>query len=610
MRITFLSLVLVIALYGRSQTCVLSPLHQRVVTSGNNTIYDSKAWSFQSGTAIRATPLVKGNTIYIGNAAGDFLAIDKRTGKELWRFSAGAPVHSSAIAIAGRIYFSDNRQTVYALTETTGKLAWKFNMDKKKEYPWRFDYYYASPIFFDAKLFIGGDDGYMHALDPLSGKQLWKFKAKGIIRSSAAIYKNLLLFGDTEATLYAVDHKTGKEQWQFRIDGDTMRNENFGFDRRALNASPVVAGNKVIIGARDGFLYCVNADNGRQNWKVDHRVSWVISTVAVKDTFVVTGTSDGRFVQAVHLETGREIWKYHTAAAVWASPLIVNDKVYAAGFDGQLYCIDLHKGKRVSQYKTDAMMLSSPVWSDDKIYVGSDDGQLYAFGAHSDYRQYGDDVKRYVFYEPGVNIYFRSGSDLKIKNYLAANGFKTVNTDSLMNLLPAMDAKRSVIVFATDYFPKQTIDNGRQCLLRKFLDGGGRIVLPGILPTVYKIDENKQPVAFAYNLSDTLFDIRYGAGDTRSFMGQYPSFPTAKGKALGLPDQWVNSLFIDEKNVDIILGKNENGSASSFIKKYTNGGQLIQLWMDPDKPERLDVLIKAAEWDMDHPDLAASKGMR
>ena len=49
-----------------------------------------------------------------------------------------------------------------------------------------------------------------------------------------------------------------------RNGGDTLKNEKFGFDRRAIIASPVVAGNKVIVGGRDGFLYAVDKDTGKQ----------------------------------------------------------------------------------------------------------------------------------------------------------------------------------------------------------------------------------------------------------------------------------------------------------------------------------------------------------
>lgn len=579
-----------------AQPPVVSPIFQRVAAPSDQKVYDTRAWSFDAGAPVRATVLIKGNNLYAGNAQGDFLALDKKSGLQKWAYHTGSAIHSSAIAWNGKIFFSDNKQTVYALNETTGKLLWKFALSPKKDYPWRYDYYYSSPVIHDNKLLIGGDDGFFYALEPATGKPIWKFQCNGIVRSTAAVQGQTIFFGDTEATFYALDGKTGKLRWEYKINGDTMKNESYGFDRRAINSSAVVAGNKIIFGARDGWLYCVNINDGKNIWKVDHRVSWVISTVAVKDSVVVTGTSDGRFVQAVNLETGQEIWKHRTALAVWASPLIVGNHVYAAGFDGQFTCIDLKTGKRISEYKTNAKLLSSPVWDDDLIYVGGDDGNIYAFAGHEDRRSYSTEPDRYVFYEAGFNVHFRANADLLVRNYLRSNGYKVINSDSIVNLLSNPLHTPSIIVFATSYFPAAITQNGGNSLLRKFLDGGGRIVLPGMNPLVYKIDEKtKQPVDYNRHVSDTLLGLDYGDGDTRSFMGDFTSFATPAGRRLGLPEFWTNSMFIDEKNVDVVLGKSENGMVSAFAKNYSNGGQLVQLWMDADKPDRLDAIIKAAE---------------
>lgn len=130
---------------------------------------------------------------------------------------------------------------------------------------------------------------------------------------------------------------------------------------------------------------------------MDHEVSWIISTVAVKDSFVVTGTSDGRFVQAVNLNTGKEIWKQHTPLATWSSPLINNDKVYEGCYDGQLFCLDLKTGKRISQFTTNGIIYSSPVISDSLLYIGSDDGGLYALRGHAPVKQ--NDRIQFVYHD-------------------------------------------------------------------------------------------------------------------------------------------------------------------------------------------------------------------
>ena len=584
---------------GRPQMFRGNPTHNSSEASASDLIYDTKAWRFFAAAPVRSTPLVSGNSVFFGNTLGHFFAVNKASGNLIWQFNTSSPINSSAAFQNGRVFFSDNKQTVYALNGATGKLSWKFNMGNKQAYPWRYDYFYSSPTLVENKLIIGGDDGYLYMLNQSDGKQEWKFKSKGIIRGSAAVLNNIVVVGDMDGTLYAVDLNNGKEKWIFKTIGDTLNNENFGFDRRAILSSPVIANNKILFGCRDGYLYCVDLA-GKLLWKMDHRVSWVISTVAVKDSIVVTGTSDGRFVQAININTGAQIWRTPTNTLHWSSPTIVNNRVYIGGFDGNEYCFELATGKVVSKFESADIVLSSAVFDSDHLYFGSDDGCLYSLAGHKDNRNQPELLKRYVFYEPGINIYFRSNSDLKIKNYLASSGYKVLNSDSLAALLSTSARQNSVIVFASDYFPKTVRQNAGNSLLRKYLDAGGRIVLTGINPLVYLIDEEgKQPIGFNVPAADSVLGINYGANDTRSFGGQFACFATEKGKQFGLPDFWTSSLQLNPDQVNVILGRNENGFVSAYVKNYTNGGKFIQIWMNQDAPDHLDSILKLSEWNID-----------
>ena len=575
-----------------------SASHNSSAITANDLVYDTKAWSYFSDAPVRSSPLIIGNKVFFGNTRGIFFAIDKATGKAIWQYNAGSPINSSASSQIVKVFFSYNRQAVYALNETTGQLIWKFNLGDKQPYPWRFDYFYSSPTLFENKLIIGGDDGYLHVLTQSDGKQLWKFKTNGIIRGTAAVFNNLVVVGDMDGTLYALDFRSGKQKWQFKTIGDTLNNENYGFDRRAILSSPVISQNKILFGCRDGFLYCID-DNGKLLWKIDHRISWVISSVAVKDSVVVTGTSDAHFVQAVNLNTGKQIWRTPTNTLHWSSPTIVDNCVYIGGFDGNEYCFDLMSGKIISKFQTGGIVLSSAVFDSDHLYLGSDDGCLYSLSGHKDNR-INPYVNRYVFYEAGINIYYRHNSDLKIKNYLASSGYKVFNSDSLTALLSGPIGQNPVVVFASDYFPKSITINADHSLLRKFLDAGGRVVLTGINPLVYIIDEEgKQPVGFNVPAADSVLGIKYGENDTRSFGGQFSCFATEQGKQFGLPDFWVSILQINADQVNVVLGKNENGLVSAFAKDYKNGGKLIQVWMNPEAPDHMDAILKLSEWKID-----------
>lgn len=572
--------------------------HKTEAKTQGDVVFDTKAWRFDAGAPVRSTVLVNADAIYFGNTKGDFFALDKITGWEKWRYHTGYSINSSAACQDGLVFFSNNKQTLYALDESDGRLKWEFSMGEKIPYPWRFDYYFSSPTLVQDKIIIGSDDGNLYMIDQKTGKEIWKFKSKGLVRSTASVNKDDVLFGDTEGYFYALDIKTGKEKWNYRIIGEPLKLDTLGFDRKAILAAPVVSDDKIIFGARDGYLYCLNAGNGKLIWTVDHEVSWIISTVAIKDSFVVTGTSDGRFVQAVNLNTGREIWKYHTPMATWSSPLICNDKVYEGCYDGQLFCLDLKTGKRISQFTTNGIIYSSPVISDRLLYIGSDDGGMYALKGSAPAKQNGR--KQFVYYDADqVKLYFRNGADIRIKNYLQANGFKTIATDTLPIVLSDSNANK-VIVFATNYFPKKIIEAGSNSLLRKFIDAGGRVIIVGNNPLFFSVDEAKKQMNGLTNRRiDSVLNLDYGPTDTRAFGGLFSGFANERGKWFGLPDFWVSNFGIDKERVDLVLGENENGLASAFIKKYKNGGAFVQIWMHPELPMSLDAIIKLSERDLD-----------
>ncbi|MDP4261992.1 MAG: PQQ-binding-like beta-propeller repeat protein [Bacteroidota bacterium] len=572
--------------------------HQTYSHTSYDQVYDTKAWQFDAGAPVRSTPLIDNKTVYFGTAGGTFFAIDKKTAAIKWQYHTAKAIHSSAACQEGKIYFSDNGQTLYCLNELSGQLNWKMKLGEKLSYPWRFDYYYSSPVLYQNKLYIGSDDGYLYAVNAKDGKIVWKFKTTGLVRSTAAISNDMIFIGDSEGVFYCLDMK-GKVKWTFKVVGQPVDPVPFGFDRKAILAAPVITQGKIIFGARDGYLYCLDANDGKQLWTVNHVISWIISTVAVKDTFVITGTSDKAFVQAVSLNTGKEIWKFQGTQAIWSSPLINNDKIYEGCFDGQLFCLDLKTGKRISQFATNGIILSSPVLDDSLLYIGSDDGHLYALKGHLPVQKV--TKESYVYYDAKkVNAYFHNGADVRIRNYLRNNGFKVINTDTLLNVLSAASPAGKTIVYATDIFTKATIRDGKSSLIRQFLDHGGRIILLGNNPLFYETDEAGQEItALADRRIDSVLSLDYGPTDTRAFGGLFPGFVNEKGKYCGLPERWVSTFGIDKRKVDIVLGENENGEASAYVKKYSNGGELVQVYMHAEIPVNLDAIIKLAEWKLD-----------
>lgn len=569
----------------------------------NNTYSSIKLkWSFKAGNAIRSTPLILGNKVFVGSADNYLYALDN-SGSVIWKFKADAAVHSSPAAYKNMICFNSRANTLYAVDQSSGKLKWQKQLGNDLPYEWAFDYYISSPLISGATIYTGSGDGNLYALDAATGNIQWKFNTGSRIRSTPAMYEGKIYFGDCAGKVYALDKSTGKPAWQFATKGDTLKNENFGFDRKAVIASPAVANNTVIVGSRDGFLYGIDAQTGTKKWEYNYNVSWIISSVAIKDSIIVTGTSDGRFINTLRLQDGKELWRFAVNAPVWSSPSIVGDKVFNAVNDGNVYCLDLYSGKEVWRFRTNERLFSSPVPSNGNLYFGNDEGVFYCLQGDA---QPSSTVHRAVYWiKDPIFQYHRYGIDVYMKDYFSSAGYKVLDAPALATFLRERiaDAKSSVVVFATNLFPTDIIgDTLNTNLLLQYLNNGGKVVITGMNPAVYQIDEQKKELkAVNFNLSQKITGIGYAYNDTRSFGGYYPSTPTAEGVKWGLKTSMVTRNALPVQDVTTVLASDETGKAAWWVKNYGGrpGTGLVQTWLFQSSLPLLSEILQVAEYGLD-----------
>jgi hypothetical protein len=141
-----------------------------------------------------------------------------------------------------------------------------------------------------------------------------------------------------------------------------------------------VADNRVFFGARDGFVYAVDAPSGKQLWRSDHKGSWVPTSPAVANGLVFAGSSDGQFVQAIDAATGAEKWRFDAKMRVFSSPVVAGGRLYFGITNGDLVVLNAADGKEIARTITENAIFSSPAIANRTVYIGSDDSSLYAFG--------------------------------------------------------------------------------------------------------------------------------------------------------------------------------------------------------------------------------------
>jgi outer membrane protein assembly factor BamB len=369
--------------------------------------------------------------------------------------------------------------------------------------------------------------------------------------------------------MYALDSKTGMQKWVCKTFGSPLNNDTIGFDRKAILSSAVVQDDAVVFGSRDGFLYCVNRFDGALRWKFDHKVSWVISSPSVVNGQVVTGTSDGHFVQSVNIKTGEEKWRTYGTAPLWSSPLVVGNNVYIGGNEGVLNCIDINTGKKQAHpFCINSKIFSSPIISDNKMYFGADNGTFYCLESTALNKK---PINRYVYWDKkNGSVFLRNGVDVLVKDFFYRKGYTVIDEAKLSSLVAENknNGDGKMIVFVSSKLPYSFLRIDTINILHSFLESGGIAVEIGSNALVCDIDSANNLNGFNYTRCASIIGINYPANDLRSFGGFFSATATSLGKSMGIKDHWTAISPVDKTDVNMVLGIDEKGKGFSLDKKY------------------------------------------
>jgi eukaryotic-like serine/threonine-protein kinase len=526
-------------------------------------------WRFQTNGTVNSSPVIFGKALYIGSSDGFVYVLDAVSGVEKWRFNANSPINSAPAVQNNNVYITTRDGRLLAINISTQKLLWEFKSGAEIPFAWGHesgDFYISSPTVFDNKIFFGGGDGFLYAVNAESGRELWKFKTKGRIRSTPAVNKNIVYVGSFDGDLYAIDAVSGQLKWRFETEGSHLNSAEFGFDRKSIQSSPAVtADNKVIFGSRDGFIYAVDAMTGKELWRVDHDSSWINSSPACVGGFVYAGTSDGKFVEAINTQDGKVAWRLNTDGIVWSSPAIAGNYLYVSDGAGVVYTVDRKTGKELWRYRVQRRVFSSPLVDNGRLYFGSDDGGLYALNSSDS-----EPLKRAVFwdadYVKGAN--FRSHEALR--DFLKSSDFEVLDTQKTTEFFHQRikDHVASVVVFAIDHLPKQLSGtNGEVALMRSYLESGGKVVWVGAPPLIWERDLKTGQREYAMvnrEATEKLLGIDHQASN----FDPYNCKVTGDGTKWGLSGWWLCNWSVDPKKVTTVLMISEQGLASAWVKGY------------------------------------------
>ena len=234
---------------------------------------------------------------------------------------------------------SPKAPSIIAIDRTTGKLVWEDNSVEDRILHGQWSTPSVGTIGGVMQVVHAQGDGWVRGYEALTGKKLWEFdtnpkdsvwpKTRNEVISTPVIYENVVYISNGQ---------------------DPEHGEGVGHSY-AIDAT------------KRGDI----TQSGRI-WHYD-KIRRSISTAAIKDGLIYLSDFSG-FLHCLDLKTGKPYWTHDMFAAIWGSPIIIDDKVYLGDEDGDVTVL-LHgkEMKVVSEQNMGSSVYATAVPANGKLFI-------------------------------------------------------------------------------------------------------------------------------------------------------------------------------------------------------------------------------------------------
>lgn len=319
------------------------------------------------GTGWTGQAVLWGQRVFVGALDGKLHCFDTRSGSSVWVHDSGGMIKGSCCFYAGRLYVGNVDNRIRCIDGRDGSLIWSWYNPRDCD---------SSPCVVGGKMYIGGEDGGLKCFDPATGELHWRLAlgqgkhapaGSGGIESSPAVADGEVLVGHYDGHLVCADALTGEEKWRASTGADT-------------DATPVIVEDRVYIAAQteSPVLRCFDRSaGGALVWEfANTRGFW--ATPAVVDGRVYLGGHDG-VMYCLDASSGALIWTYAAGGPIWSSACVVDGKLLFGSHAPYVVMLDARSGAPIWRYETGARTLSTACVVGGRIYLGSGNGWFHCF---------------------------------------------------------------------------------------------------------------------------------------------------------------------------------------------------------------------------------------
>jgi outer membrane protein assembly factor BamB len=313
--------------------------------------------------------------VFIGASVGGMYCLDIFDGKTVWRFDLSDAVGSEPLYDATRkaVYFGADDGRLYALHARSGRKLWAADTGSEIR---------RKPILLNDTLYVVNADNTVFALNPNSGETVWEYRRPPLKGFSGAGYsgitvaKNKLIAGYSDGYIAALDPVTGGAVWERDLAGEVDDAESSGQVKLVdADATPKVFDNVLVGASVDGGLQGMNIDNGNVLW-TNPDVTGVTGLAEADGIVYAARSAFG--LTALNPTTGEVKWSKAFPVGNLQDPVIYDDVMLLSDSLYGLMVLALTDGsvlQRIDQYDG---FFARPSYFGGYLLVLGNGGTLYA----------------------------------------------------------------------------------------------------------------------------------------------------------------------------------------------------------------------------------------
>jgi outer membrane protein assembly factor BamB len=275
-------------------------------------------WTISVPAAAPVSPVADAERVYLPLRSGELAALSLASGAVIWTVAAPDLVGSPDTG-GGLVYLAYPRR-VEARDVGTGEVRWRVETAGPV----------TAPLFWDNGWLLvvtGGGDAVMYRA--ATGEVLWRqsLGAPVHVRPAAGGSHIYALLDDGRVLALALD--TGATDWEKKLPG--------------VPTSIHPLDDRLFVGCRDRFLYCLAANDGKTKWRWRTGAA-IVGTAVVDEESVYFLSLDG-VLRALNRGSGSQRWKVPLPHQPTTGPFLSARLLLAPGISAEIPAYSTRDGK-------------------------------------------------------------------------------------------------------------------------------------------------------------------------------------------------------------------------------------------------------------------------